>query len=265
MYDAAPFQRGVLSGGGIADHPALSTRALQFVAQSTLLRRATKFCLVIAMPGMHYNNTGSRLWKRDLRYASRKRKPSVRSRNQTHFNLQGSTTMAFSLYAATVPSCMQILRSVSGLIEKAEAFCSSNSIAPDEIIQLRLADDMLPFCYQVKSTAVHSLGAIEAVRRGVFSPDMTPPPATFAALTARLAETLDGLAAIKPDEIDGFIGRDMRFSFGERHLDFTAEDFLLSFSQPNFYFHATTTYDLLRWKGVPLGKRDFMGRPRVKQ
>ena len=56
----------------------------------------------------------------------------------------------------------------------------------------------------------------------------------------------------------------MCFVFGDRRLDFTAEDLLLSFSQPNFYFHATTTYDILRWKGVPLGKRDFMGRPRTR-
>jgi uncharacterized protein len=65
-------------------------------------------------------------------------------------------------------------------------------------------------------------------------------------------------------EVDSFVGRDMRFAFGERHVDFTAENFLLSFSQPNFYFHAATTYDILRWKGVPIGKRDFMGRTRKK-
>ena len=67
---------------------------------------------------------------------------------------------------------------------------------------------------------------------------------------------------IERAEVDSFVGRDMRFVFGERQLDFTAEDFLLSFSQPNFYFHTTTTYDILRWKGVPLGKRDLCGGPR---
>jgi hypothetical protein len=172
--------------------------------------------------------------------------------------------MAFSLYAATVPAYIQILRSVSGLLSKAETHCTSNGIAPEEIIQLRLADDMLPFAYQIKSTAVHSLGAIEGVRRGVFSPDMSPPPDSFPALNARIGDALAALEAIKPHEIDGYLGRDMKFSFGERHMDFVAEEFLLSFSQPNFYFHATTAYDLLRWKGLPLGKRDFMGRPRTK-
>ncbi len=172
--------------------------------------------------------------------------------------------MAFSLYAATVPSYQQILEAVSSLLVKAESFCTEKGIAPQELVQARLAADMLPFAYQVKSTAVHSLGAIEGVRKGVFSPDMSPPPETFAALKTRIAETLAALQAIDVAEVDGFLGRDMRFSFGDRHMDFTAENFLLSFSQPNFYFHATTAYDILRWKGLPIGKRDFMGKPRVK-
>lgn len=173
--------------------------------------------------------------------------------------------MSFSLYDATVPSYRQILGAVAGLLGKAEAYCSDRGMAPDDIVQARLADDMLPFAYQIKSTAVHSLGAINGVRSGVFSPDATPPPKDFAALKERIAATLAALAAIDPAEIDAFVGRDMRFSFGERHINYSAENFLLSFSQPNFYFHAATVYDILRWKGVPLGKRDFMGSTRVKK
>ncbi|WEJ99267.1 MAG: DUF1993 domain-containing protein [Candidatus Sphingomonas phytovorans] len=172
--------------------------------------------------------------------------------------------MTFSLHAATIPSQLQMLGTVAGLIGKAEAFCTERGLAPDDIIQARLAEDMLPFAYQVKSTAVHSLGAIEGVRRGSFSPDLSTPPGDFAGLTARISETIAALRAIDPGEVDGFIGRDMRFSAGERQVDFTAEEFLLSFSQPNFYFHTATAYDILRWKGVPLTKRDFMGRPRTK-
>jgi hypothetical protein len=173
--------------------------------------------------------------------------------------------MAFSLYAATVPSYRQILGSVSGLLGTAETFCNERGIAPSELIQARLAEDMLPFAYQVKATAVHSIGAIEAVRKGVFSPDMSPFPESFAALKARIAEALAALEAIEPSEIDAFVGRDMRFEFGERRINFTAEDFLLSFSQPNFYFHATTAYAILRWKGVPIGKRNFTGQLRVRK
>jgi hypothetical protein len=173
--------------------------------------------------------------------------------------------MAFSLYAATVPSYRQILGSVSGLLGTAETFCNERGIAPSEIIQARLAEDMLPFAYQVKATAVHSIGAIEAVRKGVFSPDMSPFPESFAALKARIAEALAALEAIEPSEIDAFVGRDVRFEFGERRINFTAEDFLLSFSQPNFYFHATTSYAILRWKGLPIGKRNFTGQLRVRK
>src|SRR5580700_5990364 len=172
--------------------------------------------------------------------------------------------MALSLYAATVPSYRQILGAVSGLLDKADAFCTEKRLAPQDLIQARLADDMQPFAYQVKSTVVHSLGAIQGVRAGVFSPDTSAPPQTFAALKARIVETLAALEAIEAAELDSCVGRDMRFSFGDRHIDFTAENFLLSFSQPNFYFHAATTYDILRWKGVPIGKRDFLGVTRKR-
>lgn len=68
-----------------------------------------------------------------------------------------------------------------------------------------------------------------------------------------------------PKRSTALVGRNMRFSYGERHMDFTTEDFLLSFSQPNFYFHSTTTYAILRWKGVTIGKQDFLGRIRLKK
>ena len=172
--------------------------------------------------------------------------------------------MTFSLYAATIPNYQQVLGSVSLLIDKAEAFCAERGWAAEEIIQARLAPDMHPFAYQVKSTAVHSLGAIEGVRKGVFSPDTTTPPDSFPALKTRINETLAALGAIEPAEVESFVGRDMQFAFGSHHIDFAAENFLLSFSQPNFYFHAATAYDILRWKGVQIGKRDFIGSVRKK-
>jgi hypothetical protein len=137
--------------------------------------------------------------------------------------IHARTEMTFSLYAATVPSYQQILHAVSNLLDKAQAFCAEKAITPSDIVQARLADDMLPFAYQVKSTSVHSLGAIEAVRRGVFSPDMTPPPDTLPLLKSKIAETLAALAAIEQAEVDAFIGRDMRFEFRDRRIDFRRE------------------------------------------
>jgi hypothetical protein len=172
--------------------------------------------------------------------------------------------MAFTLYAATIPAYLQIMESVSRLIGKAETFCADRSLPPEALIEARLAEDMLPFGYQVKSVAVHSIGAIEGVRKGVFAPDMSPWPDSFAGLRDRLSETVAALEAIDAEEVESFIGRDMRFQFGDFVMEFHAEDFLLSFSQPNFYFHATTAYDILRMKGVAIGKRDFNGRVRRK-
>ena len=173
--------------------------------------------------------------------------------------------MSISLHAATIPSYLQILDSVSHLLGKAEAFCTEKGLDANDLIQARLAPDMQPFAYQVKSAVVHSLGAIEGVRKGQFSPDMNPPPQSFAALKAQVAEAIAKLGALSAAEVDAFIGRDMAFVFGERRVPYTAENFLLSFSQPNFYSHATTAYDILRHKGVTIGKRDFLGQVRTKK
>jgi hypothetical protein len=173
--------------------------------------------------------------------------------------------MALSLYSVTVPSFQQLLGSLRRVLDKGETFADEAGLAHEEFIQARLIEDMLPFAYQIKSMAVHSLGAIERVRHGSFAPDFTTPPDSFTALRQRIDETLAGLAVLAPAEIDGFVGQPMRFEIGDYKVDYTAEDFLLSFSIPNFYFHATTAYDILRSKGVVLGKADFLGRTRGKR
>ncbi|WP_156679458.1 DUF1993 domain-containing protein [Sphingomonas profundi] len=172
--------------------------------------------------------------------------------------------MTVSLYTATVPQFRQLLTQVGRLIDKAEAFCGERGIAPDEIVEARLHEDMLPFAYQVKSTAVHSIGAIRGVEAGLFTPDRTTPPADFAGLRRLIEETIVTLAALDPAAVDALAERDMRFEAGPRRLDFTGAGFLLSFSMPNFYFHATTAYGILRSRGVALGKMDYIGRPAVK-
>lgn len=172
--------------------------------------------------------------------------------------------MTMSLYSATIPSYLQVLGSMHALLGKAQAFGQERGLAEEELLQARLAADMLPFAYQVKAAAMHSIGAIEGVRKGLFAPDRSPPPATFAALEAHVAEAIEALEAVTAAELDSLVGRDMIFELTPNKMPFTTENFLLSFSQPNFYFHAATAYDILRWKGVPLGKRDFLGRLRLK-
>jgi hypothetical protein len=172
--------------------------------------------------------------------------------------------MPLTLCAALIPSYIQILESVSRLVTKAEAYCAEKSIDPQELISARLTEDMLPFAFQVQQTGVLSIGAIEGVRNGVFSPNNFEPPNTFAGLKARVEDTVTRLEAVTSEEMESFIGREVRFQ-SDRHFDFLAENFLLSVAQPSFYFHATTAYNILRMKGLPIGKADYAGHVRIKR
>lgn len=172
--------------------------------------------------------------------------------------------MPVSLYSATVGTFLQILPSVGGLVDKAEEHCRNAGLAPEALAEARLAPDMWPFAKQVMLSTYHSAGAISGVRAGVFSPNLEPAPLDFQSLRQSIADALAALKALDPAEIENFTGRDVRFEFGKHRMDFTAEDFLLSFSLPNFYFHATTAYDVLRNQGVAIGKMDFIGAVRLK-
>jgi hypothetical protein len=123
---------------------------------------------------------------------------------------------------------------------------------------------MMPFRFQIVSVAHHSRGAMAAAKNGVFVPPSGRPDLDFAALQSLVTEARNELSGLTPDAVNALVGRDVTFKLGERTLPFTAEGFLMSFSLPNFFFHATTAYDILRHKGAPLGKRDFMGRLKLK-
>jgi hypothetical protein len=110
----------------------------------------------------------------------------------------------------------------------------------------------------------HSIGAIEGVSKGVFTPPPELPPLDYAGLQKVVADARAALEKLAPAEVNALEGKDVVFQFRDFKMPFTAEGFLTSFSLPNFYFHATTAYDILRTKGVPLGKRDFMGKLRMK-
>ena len=171
--------------------------------------------------------------------------------------------MAVSLYEATVERFLQGLGGLSGVLENGLAHCTKTGADPNAFAETRLWDDMLPLSFQVVSVAHHSLGAIEGVKQGVFSPPHRE-PLSYAELQALVARTQESLQRLTPGEVDALQGRDVVFKVGERQIPFVAEGFLLSFSLPNFYFHAATAYDILRSKGVPLTKRDYMGKPLSK-
>ena len=91
------------------------------------------------------------------------------------------------------------------------------------------------------------------------------PPISFDALREKLSGARETLEALTEEEMEGWIGQPMRFEFKDRGMDFNAEDFLLTFSQPNFYFHCATAYNIRRMKSLPVGKMDFMGRMQIKR
>ena len=172
--------------------------------------------------------------------------------------------MAFSLYDATVANYLQILGAVSGFLEKSLTHFQEKRIDPAEIVQSRLAPDMHPFRFQIVSVAHHSRGAMEAAETGVFTPPSAKPDLDYAALQALVTEARNELSDLRPEVVNALVGRDLTFRVGDRALPFTAEGFLMSFSLPNFFFHASTAYDILRHKGAPLEKRDFMGKLKLK-
>jgi hypothetical protein len=170
--------------------------------------------------------------------------------------------MPLTLHQATVPGWLQLLNAAHGWLDKAGA----SGMTEEELLSARLIENMFPFSYQVKSIAVHSQGAIEGVREGVFRPRFGERnPSCLAELRTLVDGAIAFVQSLTEEEMEGMIGRDMRFEVGEKRLDFAAEDFLLSFSQPNFYFHATTAYGILRMLGVGVGKLDYLGRLRLKQ
>jgi hypothetical protein len=167
--------------------------------------------------------------------------------------------MATSLYDLSVACFLQTIGAVDGFLKKGAEHLGANA---NEVVETRLFADMLPFRFQVVSAAHHSLGAIKGVQAGLAGPP-GPSTADYAGLQKLIADTKAGLEALKPGDVNALEGKDVVFQIGDRKLPFKAEGFLLSFSLPNFHFHSTTAYDILRMKGVPLGKRDYLGRMRM--
>lgn len=172
--------------------------------------------------------------------------------------------MAISFYDLSVATYRQTVAAMGGFLGRAASHCAETGADPDDFVDARLYGDMAPFHFQVEAACHHSFWSLEAVRTGVFAPPALRGPMPFAELQAMTAETERLLGTLAPEEVDGWAGRDLDLQIGPRRLAFTSESFILSFSLPNFHFHAVTAYDILRTHGVPLGKRDYEGRLRVR-
>ena len=172
--------------------------------------------------------------------------------------------MAISLYDLSVPTFLQTVKAVRGFLDRAARHCAETCADPDDFVHARLVDDMAPFHFQIEATWHHSVWGLEAAKTGVFAPPAPVGPVPFADLQAMIGKAETALEALTPDEVNGWAGKDLDLQIGSRSLAFTSETLILSFSLPNFHFHAVTAYDILRSRGVPLGKRDYEGQLRTK-
>ncbi|WP_449433188.1 DUF1993 domain-containing protein [Pseudomonas putida] len=167
--------------------------------------------------------------------------------------------MSISLYAASVPVFKQMLGSLSDVLAKAEAHATAKNIAPEVLLQARLYPDMFPLVRQVQ-IAVDFAKGVSARLAGVEVPVYEDTEHTFAELQALLSKAQAFIASIEPAQIDGQEGREIITRPGTpKEKRFTGQNYLLTYGLPQFFFHVTTTYAILRHNGVEVGKRDFMG------
>lgn len=157
-----------------------------------------------------------------------------------------------------VPYFSHSLTALSRILTKAEAYAEARKIKPEVIPQLRLFPDMLPFWRQVTIACDHAKGA-PARLAGLEVPSFPDTETTLAELQERIAKTLAFLATIPDSAFDGAGARMITVKAGPRELTFPAAQYLHSYAVPNFYFHMSTAYNILRAGGVEIGKVDFLG------
>ncbi len=168
--------------------------------------------------------------------------------------------MTISMYQASTPRFANLLRNLSALIEKADAHCAAKKIDPAAITAFRLYPDMYPFTRQVQ-IACDTAKAAVARLAGVEVPKHEDVEQTFAELKSRIAKTLDFIESIRPERIDGSEEKEIVLAMRSGERRFKGLQYLMGQAYPNFYFHVTTAYNILRHNGVEIGKADFIGKP----
>ena len=166
--------------------------------------------------------------------------------------------MPLSMYRASVPVFKQLLKSLDAILDKAAAYAAARKIDPNALLQARLAPDMFHLTRQVQIASDQAKG-IAARMAGQEPPKFEDNEASFADLKARIAKTIAFLDGLQPAQIDGSEDREIAMPVGGQTLKFKGVDYLLGFGLPNFYFHVTTAYAILRHNGLEIGKRDFIG------
>ena len=166
--------------------------------------------------------------------------------------------MAISMYSASVPTFQHVLRNLSHILNKGAAHAEARKFDPSVLTTYRLAPDMLPFVRQVLIACDGPKNGCARIA-GVEPPKFDDNETTFAELQARIQKTLDFLATIKPEAMDGTEDKDITFPVGrDKTRTMKAQAYLMTWVIPNFFFHVTTAYAILRHNGVELGKADYL-------
>lgn len=186
--------------------------------------------------------------------------------------------LAPTLYDLSVPTFLQTARAVGGFLHRTTRHCAETGGDLEELVTARLFPDMAPFHFQIEALTHHAVWGMEAVKTGVFAPPPLVGAMPFADLRAMVGDAITALEAFTPDEVNCWSGRKLEIeiyqpldeenattsSWAPRTLAFTPETFLLSYSLPNFHFHSVTAYNILRMRGVPLGKYHYQGQLRTR-
>lgn len=166
--------------------------------------------------------------------------------------------MSLTMYQASIPSFIRMLENMSNILDKAAAYTESKNIDPSVLIQSRLAPDMYPLNRQIQ-IATDMVKGCAARLASIDVPRYVDNEATFAELQARIAKTIDFLTRVSADQINGSEEKTVTLKLRGKEISFLGQPYLFHFVIPNFYFHITAAYAILRHNGVEIGKMDFIG------
>jgi len=166
--------------------------------------------------------------------------------------------MSLTMYQASIPVFVRMLDNLSGILDKAAAHAEAKKIDPAIFINARLAPDMFPLSRQVQ-IATDMVKGCAARLAGIEVPSYDDNESTFSELQARIAKTKVFIESVSASQVDGSEERKITLKFGSKELNFLGQAYLLDFVLPNFHFHLTTTYAILRHNGVEIGKKDYTG------
>ena len=166
--------------------------------------------------------------------------------------------MAMSMYQASIPQLTKMLTNLSNILKKGEEFAKAKNVDGAVLVGDRLSPDMFPLSKQVQIACDQVKNGMARLA-GVEPPKFDDNESTFAELQERIAKTIAFAKNIQPAQVDGTEAKEIKFSIKEWNFEFVGEQYLLTWIIPNFYFHVTTAYNILRHNGVEIGKSDYLG------